>query len=73
VTRTARLAAAAAIARIYNEGIEDRIATFETEPRAAEDIAAWLEDDLPLVVVESEGDVDGEWRDVVIVERLPGD
>ena len=57
MTRTARPADAAAIARIYNEGIEDRVATFETEPRAAEDIAAWLEEDIPLVVVESEGEV----------------
>jgi L-amino acid N-acyltransferase YncA len=57
---TVRLAGkndAAAIARIYNEGIEDRLATFETEPRTAEDIAAWLEEDLPLLVVESEGEV----------------
>jgi hypothetical protein len=29
---------AAAIARIYNQGIEERIATFETEPRTPEDI-----------------------------------
>ncbi len=57
---TARLAEstdAAAIAQIYNEGIEDRLATFETEPRTAEDIASWLEEDLPLVVVESDGEV----------------
>ena len=32
-TRAAALADAAAIAAIYNEGIADRIATFETEPR----------------------------------------
>lgn len=31
-TRLATLADAAAIARIYNQGIEERIATFETEP-----------------------------------------
>jgi phosphinothricin acetyltransferase len=57
VTRTALPADAVAIARIYNEGIDDRVATFETEPRAAEDIAEWLEDDLPLVVVESDGEI----------------
>ena len=56
-TRGARLEDAPAIARIYNEGIEDRVATFETEPRAAEDIVGWLEEALPLVVVEEEGDV----------------
>jgi L-amino acid N-acyltransferase YncA len=40
--REARLDDAAAIARIYNQGIEDRGATFETEPRRAEDIAEKL-------------------------------
>ena len=57
---TARAAGPAdteAIAQIYNEGIEDRLATFETEPRAAEDITMWLEEDLPLVVVESDGEI----------------
>jgi phosphinothricin acetyltransferase len=47
---------AAVIALIYNEGIEDRLATFETEPRTAGDISGWLEEELPLVVVESEGE-----------------
>ena len=37
-TRSATLADAAAIAAIYNEGIADRIATFETEPRSAAQI-----------------------------------
>jgi phosphinothricin acetyltransferase len=56
-TRAAEWTDAAAIARIYNEGIEDRLATFETEPKATEDIAAWLDESLPLVVVESDGEV----------------
>jgi phosphinothricin acetyltransferase len=43
---------AGAIARIYNEGIEDRIATFETRPRSATDIAAWFDGIHPAVVVE---------------------
>ena len=38
--RAAESSDAAAIAQIYNEGIEDRLATFETEPRTAEDIAS---------------------------------
>jgi len=38
-TRAATLADADAIAAIYNEGIADRIATFETEPRSAAQIA----------------------------------
>ncbi|HEX8033540.1 MAG TPA: arsinothricin resistance N-acetyltransferase ArsN1 family A [Ktedonobacterales bacterium] len=32
----------AAIARIYNQGIEDRSATLETQPRTAEERAHWL-------------------------------
>jgi L-amino acid N-acyltransferase YncA len=40
--RDATEADAAAIARIYNEGIEDRIATLETELRTPAERAAWL-------------------------------
>jgi phosphinothricin acetyltransferase len=58
--RPATAADAAAIARIYNEGIADRVATFETEPRAPEQIAAQLRDKadrFPTVVVEREGEI----------------
>lgn len=48
---------AEAIARIYNEGIEERIATFETRPRAAEEIRGWFDDRHPVVVVEDGGGV----------------
>jgi L-amino acid N-acyltransferase YncA len=54
-TRTAGSTDADAIARIYNEGIEDRLATFETEPRSASDVAAWLDGDMPIVVAEDDG------------------
>jgi L-amino acid N-acyltransferase YncA len=37
--RRARLEDAAAITQIYNQGIEDRIGTFETEPRDVSDDA----------------------------------
>jgi phosphinothricin acetyltransferase len=40
--RPARPSDAAAIAAIYNEGIEERQATFETRPRSAQDIASGL-------------------------------
>ena len=40
--RDAAPADAEAIARIYNQGIEDRVATLETELRTAEERAAWL-------------------------------
>jgi L-amino acid N-acyltransferase YncA len=41
--RAARPADAAAITEIYNQGIEDRIATFETEPRTPADILPWFD------------------------------
>jgi L-amino acid N-acyltransferase YncA len=45
-----------AIAAIYNEGIEDRVATFETRARTADEVAAWLGDGLPfLVATDSSG------------------
>jgi L-amino acid N-acyltransferase YncA len=58
--RTANVRDAEAIARIYNEGIADRIATFETEPRTAAQLAATLTDKgdrYPTVVVERDGEV----------------
>ena len=56
-TRTATPADAAAMAEIYNQGIEDRIATFETRPRSAEDVRAWFDGIHPVVVVEEGGQV----------------
>ena len=53
--RLAELRDAPAIAEIYNQGIEDRTATFETEPRTAEavgDMLATRADRYPAVVVE---------------------
>jgi phosphinothricin acetyltransferase len=55
--RPARPEDAEAIARIYNEGIEDRLATFETRPRSGADVVRWVEDGFPLVVVEENGGV----------------
>jgi phosphinothricin acetyltransferase len=48
---------APAIARIYNQGIEDRIATFETRLRTADDVRAWFDGVHPIVVVEEAGEV----------------
>lgn len=53
-TRPAAREDAAAIARIYNEGIEDRVGTFETEPRSADDVLGWLDAGYPLVVGEDD-------------------
>lgn len=55
VVRLATLSDASSIARIYNEGIEERIATFETEPRTTAQIEVQLVDKgdrYPTVVVE---------------------
>ena len=59
-TRLATVADAAAIARIHNQGIAERIATFRTEPRSAEQVATELarqDDRFPVVVVERDGEV----------------
>jgi L-amino acid N-acyltransferase YncA len=53
--RAAGPADAAAITRIYNQGIEEGAATFETRPRTETDVLAWFGGRFPVVVVESEG------------------
>lgn len=52
---TARPATVADVPRItdiYNQGIADRVATFETRPRTEETIRGWMDSPYPLVVVE---------------------
>lgn len=51
-TRLAALHDASSIAGIYNEGIADRVATFETEPRTVEDVEAWFGSNRVIVVAE---------------------
>jgi L-amino acid N-acyltransferase YncA len=50
---------AAAVVAIYNEGIEDRMATFETRPREAAEVVPWLEDGLPFIVAASGDEIVG--------------
>jgi phosphinothricin acetyltransferase len=58
--RDARPQDAEAVALIYSQGIEDRIATFETEPRKASDVAPWFEEAHAFVAVtDAEGEVAG--------------
>lgn len=61
--RDARVGDAPAIARIYNQGIEDRLATLETQLRNAEERAEWLANRGPrhpvLVAVDDDGSVLG--------------
>ena len=53
-TRAAKPGDAVVIARIYNQGIEDRVATFETEPRSPADIAAWFRPGALVTVAEGQ-------------------
>ena len=55
--RAATIHDAAAIARIYNEGIADRLATFETRARSTDDVRAWFDGIHPIVVAEDEHEV----------------
>lgn len=48
---------AAAIVGISNQGIEDRVGTFETEPRTAAQVQTWFDAQHPIVVVEHQGEV----------------
>lgn len=58
--RAARRSDAAAIADIYNQGIEDRVGTFETEPRTVGQIEAWFDTAYAIVAVEdAAGEVAG--------------
>ncbi len=42
------------MACIYNQGIEDRVATFETDLREPADLEPWLAEDGPCIVASSE-------------------
>jgi L-amino acid N-acyltransferase YncA len=64
---------AEAVARIYNEGIADRVATFETEPRSAEDRLNVIRDSkgkYAFVVAEHEGRVVG-WASTSLYRGRP--
>ncbi|MGB6875004.1 MAG: arsinothricin resistance N-acetyltransferase ArsN1 family A [Candidatus Acidiferrales bacterium] len=47
----------AVIAHIYNQGIEDRVATFETRFRSAVDVQAWFDGAHPVIVLEEDGEI----------------
>ena len=46
---------AEAIAKIYSQGIEERLATFETCARTTDDIKAWFSASYTVFVVEDVG------------------
>ena len=60
--RAARLSDLDAILRIYNEGIADRVATLDVDPKTSSDIEEWWaqhDDRYAIVVAESGDDVVG--------------
>ena len=59
IVRPAAARDAAAIARIYAEGIEDRTATFETEPRPPSEFERRLAAGEAFLVAERDGEVIG--------------
>ena len=56
-TRAATPDDADRIAQIYNEGIDDRVGTFETRRRSHDDVRAWFDGVHPIVVVDAGGAV----------------
>jgi L-amino acid N-acyltransferase YncA len=63
VVRNATAEDLEAILRIYNEGIEDRVATLESDPKSASDIAEWwaLHDQRYAVLVAVDGGAVAGW------------
>jgi L-amino acid N-acyltransferase YncA len=59
IIRDARIEDIPAVAAIYNAGIAERIATFETRTREAAELAGWIEDGRPFVVAEEDATVVG--------------
>ncbi|HXG16635.1 MAG TPA: hypothetical protein VNK50_10320, partial [Calidithermus sp.] len=59
--RPATAADAEAICRIYNQGIEDRIATLETEQRTPEERRRWLAERGPRHPVIVAENAQGKW------------
>ncbi len=54
--RSAEPGDAARLAEIFNQGVEDRVATFETRPAGPEDAERWVTQDL-VVAAERDGTV----------------
>jgi phosphinothricin acetyltransferase len=57
--RPAQAADLARVVEIYNAGIAERVATFETAPRTIEDVRRWAEDGQPFIVATDSDDVVG--------------
>jgi phosphinothricin acetyltransferase len=57
--RPARPDDAPAVAEIYNHGIAERQATFETRPRSPREVAAWLDEGRPFLVATHDHEILG--------------
>ena len=71
--RPARAGDAEAICRIYNQGIEDRVATLETEVRTPEERREWMAargPRHPVIVAEADGQVAG-WGSLNVFNPRP--
>jgi L-amino acid N-acyltransferase YncA len=65
--RPARASDAERLAEIFNQGIEDRVATFETTPQSSEALTTLIAAPPPLIVAEIDGAVVG-WAKVAAYE-----
>jgi L-amino acid N-acyltransferase YncA len=71
--RPATAADAEAICRIYNQGIEDRLATLETELRTPDERRQWLaarSERHPVIVAERAGEIAG-WGSLNVFNARP--
>lgn len=68
--RPATPADAEAIAEIHNHGIDERVATFQTEAQSTDDAVARIENGLGALVAEIDGSVVG-WAGAAPYERYP--
>lgn len=59
IARIAKAKDASAIVRIYNRGIDDRIATFETRHRTEAEVKKWMDGKHPVIVVKIGDEIQG--------------
>jgi len=67
--RPARASDLGRVAEIYNAGIAERVATFETRPRTIADISSWTQDGRPFIVALDGDEVIGWARAGVYSDR----
>jgi L-amino acid N-acyltransferase YncA len=70
VIRPAAAADAAPLSEIYNQGVEDRVGTFQTWPSTPSDFAERVPGRAPLLVAELEGNLVG-WAGILAYSDRP--